>query len=41
MTTTTRDVRPSDPVRRIMTRVVATVPSWQSLQDVARELAAD
>lgn len=41
MTTTTREANPSDPVRLVMTRVVATVPSWQSLQDVARELAAD
>lgn len=41
MSTTTREARPSDPVRLVMTRVVATVPSWQSLQDVARELAAD
>jgi predicted enzyme related to lactoylglutathione lyase/CBS domain-containing protein len=41
MTTTTRETGPTDPVRSVMTRVVATVPPWQSLRDVARELAAD
>lgn len=41
MTTTRPEARPSDPVRAVMTRVVATVPVWQSLRDVARELAAD
>src|SRR5690606_26231855 len=41
MITTTREARPSDPVRLVMTRVVATVPAWRSLRDVARELAAD
>lgn len=34
------EARPSDPIRLVMARVVATVASSQSLQDVARELAA-
>ena len=41
MTTTRPEARPSDPVRSVMTCVVATVPVWQSLRDVARELAVD
>jgi len=41
MNTTRRHARPSDQVRSIMSRVVATVPVWQTLRTVARELTAD